>query len=62
VRTDGPYMVWLGIIKDNQILDIKFTPLVERSLQTLSATNLLRSAPELVILDPTHRSRLRWLD
>jgi hypothetical protein len=61
VRTDGPYLVWLGIIKDNQTLDTRFTPLAERSLQPLSATGLLRGAPELVILDPTRRSRLRWL-
>src|SRR6266487_1330949 len=60
VRTDGPYLVWLGIVKDNQTLDAQLTPLVERSTQPLSATGLLRSAPELVILDPTHRSRLRW--
>jgi hypothetical protein len=61
VRTDGPYLVWLGVIKDNQTLDTQFTPLAERSLQSLSATGLLRSAPELVIMDPTRRSRLRWL-
>jgi hypothetical protein len=61
VRTDGPYLVWLGIIKDNQTLETKFNSLVERSLQSLSATNLLRTSPELVILDPTRRSRLRWL-
>ena len=61
VRTDGPYLVWLGITKDNQTLDTRFTPLMERSLQSLSATGMLRSAPELVILDPTRRSRLRWL-
>ena len=60
VRTDGPYLVWLGIVKDNQTLDSLFTPLAERSLQSLSATGLLRGAPELVILDPTRRSRLRW--
>lgn len=62
VRTDGPYLVWLGIIKDKQTLDSKFSPLVQRSLQSLSATGLLRSTPEVVILDPTHRSRLRWLE
>ena len=62
VRTDGPYLVWLGIIKDNQALDSKLEPLVQRSLQSLPATSLLRSAPEVVILDPTHRSRLRWLE
>lgn len=61
VRTDGPYLVWLGIIKDNQTLETRFNPLAERSLQSFSATGLLRGAPELVILDPTRRSRLRWL-
>lgn len=61
VRTDGPYLVWLGIVKDNQILQSSFTSLADRSAQPLSATGLLRSAPELVILDPTHRSRLRWM-
>jgi hypothetical protein len=61
VRTDGPYLVWLGIVKDNQTLDTQFNPLAEQSQQSLSATGLLRSASELVILDPTRRSRLRWL-
>jgi hypothetical protein len=61
VRTDGPYLVWLGIISDNRILETRFNPLVERSLQSFSATGLLRGTPELVILDPTRRSRLRWL-
>ena len=61
VRTDGPYLVWLGIVKDNKTLETQFASLAERSTQTLSATGLLRSAPALVILDPTHRSRLRWM-
>jgi flavin-binding protein dodecin len=61
VRTDGPYLVWLGIVKDNQALETQFTPLAERSSQSFSATGLLRGAPELVVLDPTRRSRLRWL-
>ena len=61
VRTDGPYLVWLGIIKDNQTLETRFIPLVNRSSQILSSTGLLRTSPEVVILDPTHRSRLRWL-
>ncbi len=60
VRTDGPYLVWLGIVKDNKTLETRFTPLAERSMQSLSVTGLLRAAPELVILDPAHRSRLRW--
>lgn len=61
IRTDGPYLVWLGILKDNQMLENDFTPLVERSLQSLTATGLLRGTPELVILDPTHGSRFRWV-
>ncbi len=61
IRTDGPYLVWLGILKDNQMLESEFAPVAEHSLQSLSATGLLRAAPESVILDPTHRSRLRWL-
>jgi len=61
IRTDGPYLLWLGILRDNQILETEFAPVAERSLPSLSATGLLRAAPELVILDPTRRSRLRWL-
>src|SRR5258708_18763864 len=61
IRTDGPYLVWLGIFRDNQVLENEFAPIAERSLSFLSATGLLRGTPELVILDPTHRSRLRWL-
>jgi len=61
IRTDGPYLVWIGILKDNHILETGFTPAVERSLPSLTATGLLRGTPELVVLDPTRRSRLRWL-
>ena len=59
VRTDGPYLVWLGIVKDNKTLEAQLIALAEHS--PLSATDLLRTTPELVILDPTRRSRLRWL-
>ena len=61
IRTDGPYLVWLGVLKDNQMLENDFTSVAERSLKSLSATGLLRGTPELIVLDPTHRSRLRWL-
>ncbi len=60
IRTDGPYLVWLGIVQDNQMLE-KFTSMVERSQQLLFGTGLLRGTPEFVVLDPTPRSRLRWL-
>jgi hypothetical protein len=61
IRTDGPYLVWLGIIKNDEVLKTRFNPLAERSSQSLFATGLLRGAPELVIMDPASRSRLRWL-
>ena len=61
VRTDGPYLVWLGLAKDDQLLDSKFNPLAERAAKELAAGGLLRAEPETVILDPTRRSRLRWL-
>jgi hypothetical protein len=61
VRTDGPYLVWLGVVEDNKALENRFNPLAERSLKSLLATGLLRAEPEIVILDPTKRSRLRWL-
>ena len=61
IRTDGPFLIWLGIVKDNGELETRINPLLKRSLPKLSATKLLRAEPELVILDPTRRSRLRWL-
>jgi hypothetical protein len=59
VRTDGPYLVWLGIVEDESSLK-SFTHLLESSQQSLSETDLLKAAPEIVVLDPTKRSRLRW--
>jgi hypothetical protein len=60
-RTDGPYLVWLGILEDGASLETEFAPLFERSAVSLTGTGLLRAAPELVVLVPTRRSRLRWL-
>jgi hypothetical protein len=60
VRTDGPYLIWLGLAENNQKLE-QFKLLAEQSSPSLTATGLLRGAPELLILDPTPRSRLRWL-
>jgi hypothetical protein len=61
IRSDGPYLVWLGILQDEQILKTSFRPLAQRLSQALAATGLLQGAPELVVLDPAQRSRLRWL-
>lgn len=60
-RTDGPYLVWLGMIADDETLEVRFKPLAERSAQSLSTSGLLRGTSELVLLDPTSRSRLRCL-
>jgi len=60
VRTDGPYLVWLGIVENESSLK-SFTDLLESTQQSLNTTGLLRSAPEIVVLNPTRRSRLRWL-
>ncbi len=61
VRTDGPYLVWLGVMSDDQALETGFAPLASTSLPSLTATGFLRGTPELLLLDPTSRSRLRWL-
>jgi hypothetical protein len=61
VRTDGPFLVWLGVLQDNQTPEASFTPETERDVQKLVATGLLRGTPELDVLDPTPRSRLRCL-
>jgi hypothetical protein len=54
--------VWLGILKDSAMLETQFNPALQKSLASLQATGLLRGTPELIVLDPTHRSRLRWLE
>jgi hypothetical protein len=61
VRSDGPYLVWLGILQDDHALDSAFSPLADQSARELEGSGLLRGAPELVVLDPASRSRLRWL-
>jgi len=60
VRTDGPYLVWLGIVENESSLK-SFTRLLESAEQSLNTTGLLRAASEIVVLDPTKRSRLRWI-
>ncbi len=61
IRTDGPYLVWLGMLKDDQALETQFNPLAKRYISTLVGTGYLRAKPESIVLDPTRRSRLRWL-
>jgi len=61
IRTDGPFLVWLGVVRDNSTLDKGLAPRLVSAEQSLLASGLLRGAPERVVMDPTPRSRLRWL-
>ena len=60
-RTDGPYLVWLGIVEDEHTLSTQLTPLAQQAAESLMGDGMLREYPEWLVLDPTHRSRLRWL-
>jgi hypothetical protein len=60
IRDDGPFFVWLGVIEDEHALERSFRPLAERAQRELAQGGLLRGAPELALLDPGARSRLRW--
>ena len=62
VREDGPYLVWLGLFRDDAALRSGLTGLADESSRSLAASGLLRDKPELVVLNPTARSRLRWRD
>ncbi|HVC18152.1 MAG TPA: hypothetical protein VNE18_12710, partial [Rhodanobacter sp.] len=61
IRADGPFLVWLGMVKDDATLDSRLAPLLDAAEHSLMASGLLRGAPERVVMDPTPRSRLRWL-
>jgi len=60
VRNDGPFLVWLGILRDEESLKESFTAAAQRVGETLMSEKLLRDTPELLVLEPTPRSRLRW--
>lgn len=61
IRTDGPFLVWLGVVRDNATLNRQLAPRLAATEQSLAASGLLRGTPERVVMDPTPRSRLRWL-
>lgn len=60
-RTDGPYLVALHILRDEAVFKRTFEPLLARTRQEMTASGMLRRAPEILVLDPGKRSRLRWL-
>ncbi|HKZ09220.1 MAG TPA: hypothetical protein VJL61_00775 [Rhodanobacteraceae bacterium] len=59
VRTDGPFLVWLGVVEDDAALK-DFEARASQVEHSLEATGMLRGTPERLVLDPTPRSRLRW--
>jgi hypothetical protein len=59
VRTDGPFLVWLGVVEDDAALT-HFETLASDVEHSLEETGMLRGTPERLVLDPTPRSRLRW--
>ncbi len=60
VRSDGPYVVWLGIVPDEAAL-ARLAALARAFAESPEARSSARAATEWVVLDPARRSRLRWL-
>jgi NIPSNAP len=60
VREDGPYVFWIGVAKDDAAL-AAIEPVTARVKAALSSLDALRAEPETMVLDPSRRSRLRWL-
>jgi hypothetical protein len=61
VREDGPYLVWLGLLRDDVACAEPFLALTEELSRALTDAGFLRGKPELLILHPAARSRLRWI-
>jgi hypothetical protein len=59
IRTDGCYLVWLGVLRDDAALDA-LRPLFAEADAALQASGMLEAPAELLVLDPGLRSRLRW--
>ena len=60
VRTDGPFLVWLGIVQDEAHLRSQLLPEIAKAAGILQSTNMLRNSAETLVLKPNPRSRLRW--
>lgn len=61
IRTDGPWLVWLGIVQDDSVLKQHLVPQLDAVERELGDGGSLRGPVERVVMDPTPRSRLRWL-
>lgn len=61
VRDDGPWLVWIGVLRDDDVFEQVFKPAAGRAESQLRDLGLLRGNPEVVAIEPSPRSRLRWL-
>jgi len=59
IRTDGPYLVWMGLISDDAALKDRVLAQMQRGGRVLTETSLLQGVPETIVMTPTPRSRLR---
>jgi hypothetical protein len=60
-RTDGQYVVWLGLAENDKVLNAQLPVETTMTHPALLNSGLLKGTPERFTLDPTSRSRLRWL-
>lgn len=60
IRSDGHYLVWLGMLRDEAALAGLRAQCVAAG-ESLASAGLLDGAAELLVLDPGARSRLRWI-
>lgn len=62
IREDGPWLVWLGMARNDAVFQRALRPKMDVVERTLADSGLMRGPVERVVMDPTPRSRLRWLD
>ncbi|HVI59048.1 MAG TPA: NIPSNAP family protein [Luteimonas sp.] len=61
IREDGPWLAWLGVCRDDAALQA-LSQRLDAAERELAAGGALRGPAERIVMDPTPRSRLRWLD
>ncbi|MDQ1923367.1 hypothetical protein [Massilia pseudoviolaceinigra] len=59
-RAAGAALVWLGILSDDAAL-AALRPAFDAAAGELARAAMLAAPPELLVLDPGRRSRLRWV-
>ena len=60
IRQDGPWLAWLGLAQDDAALRV-LSQRMDEVEQAMTEADGLRGSIERIVMDPTPRSRLRWL-